>query len=492
MNGYNENITDRELRELLKSRLLKGGDDSLTQKLIDMEAQIAFGNTPHIVPSPARENQLMQSTGRSSLWIKLLKWIIPALIAIAGIVIFASIENDDKPQPAHQRISGPAPVNDEQPLTAIDTPDEDRPVITNKKSTPLVTGDSTAPQPSVQPYNADHSPELASKSRLPRYEHDEADAGNVPALTRKDIEENNRFKEKMLKQLIKKDSRQWIYIPMGSTKYKGDTVSVQSFYMSATEVTNKQYRTLLYDLLSQGRVDDYLEAVPDSSQWGKLYQALEPLTQHYHSHPAYDNYPVVNISREAAEMYCVWLSREAYSKLQADYGGGKSRASYQINDVRLPFDIEWAVAARGGKNSSPYPWGGPDIQNSKGCYLANFNIQKNTCKLKPVSECANSSAPSLTSAGAAMGGIGVTTAPVSSYNPDHYGLYNMSGNAAEMVQVFNKANPAEKRPGTKGGSWFSDCEHVKIEADDEHEGVVQPSPYIGFRPVMTFTGNGGR
>jgi formylglycine-generating enzyme required for sulfatase activity len=73
-----------------------------------------------------------------------------------------------------------------------------------------------------------------------------------------------------------------------------------------------------------------------------------------------------------------------------------------------------------------------------------------------------------------------TTTKVDAYNPNDYGLYNMSGNVAEMIWKF-KTNTA----GTKGGSWYSDVDHVKISAEDEYEGEIDASPFIGFRPVFT-------
>ena len=68
-----------------------------------------------------------------------------------------------------------------------------------------------------------------------------------------------------------------------------------------------------------------------------------------------------------------------------------------------------------------------------------------------------------------------TTAPVATYYPNDYGLFNMSGNVAEMLS----------EPGqTKGGSWRSSGYYIQIEVEDEYAGWEKPNPMIGFRYFM--------
>ena len=64
-------------------------------------------------------------------------------------------------------------------------------------------------------------------------------------------------------------------------------------------------------------------------------------------------------------------------------------------------------------------------------------------------------------------------APVDSYFPNGYGLYNMAGNAAEMVLDSNF---------TKGGSWKSKSSNLQIESREEWNKTA--NPFTGFRVVM--------
>jgi formylglycine-generating enzyme required for sulfatase activity len=277
-----------------------------------------------------------------------------------------------------------------------------------------------------------------------------------PKLTEEEIKTNNKQKKLMLKNLEKFDKKVYAYIPTGTFDYQGKQVSVQSFYMQKTEISNLEYRTFLFDLLIQGRKDEFLKARPDYKQWSILQkQENSPMEQHYFSHPAYDHFPVVNVSREGAEMYCVWLTKEMVISVE-----DKKKSEY--NDVRIPVREEWVMAASSGGTKYPYPWGGqPDRLIKDAQVYANYAQVKNT-----INEIANK--------------LDVTTS-VTAYLQNDYGLFNMSGNAAEMVYDDIKLKTA----GTAGGGWMSTADEIKIEALDKYSGITNPHPCIGFRVVMT-------
>ncbi len=92
-------------------------------------------------------------------------------------------------------------------------------------------------------------------------------------------------------------------------------VSVASFYMDRTEVSNLNYREYIYWL---GRVFDPTTdpnnqkiidgALPDTLCWRSELSYNEPLVEYYFRHPGFNNYPVVGVSWRQASDYCLWRS----------------------------------------------------------------------------------------------------------------------------------------------------------------------------------------
>lgn len=256
--------------------------------------------------------------------------------------------------------------------------------------------------------------------------------------------------DKFKKVSLKKVKGKYTYIPSGTLQHKDKVVSINPFYMMTTEVTNLDYREFLAHLEKEGRFDDLQIAQVNAS--GDVFYDT------YKSHSSYDDYPVLNISKAAARLYCNFLS-ETLSKNNVL---GKDVKKVK---VRLPLDTEWVHAAKGGREA-PYPWGGYYLKNAKGCYLANFkrigegNITKNskTGHFEIVDQ--DAVVPNL-------------PASTRSYFPNDFGLYNMSGNAAEMV---------ENEEIAMGGSWNSGGFDVKTTSFMNFD---EPSTEVGFRPVFT-------
>jgi formylglycine-generating enzyme required for sulfatase activity len=254
------------------------------------------------------------------------------------------------------------------------------------------------------------------------------------------------------------------YVPSGNVVIKGDTTSVQGFYMSQ-EITNFQYKEFLIDLKRNGELEKLKIAEIDTNLWNTaLAGQNNRYKDYYHSHPAYNHYPVVNISKEGAELYCDWLS-EKY----AETSGGELKLKF-----RIPTRVEWIRAARGSNHSNMYTWGGPQLRNSEGSYQANhlqleeWNLTFNTETGLPelVSREKRTHAPN-------QFDNADVTAPSTSYWPNEFGLYNMNGNVAEMISDGDQA---------VGGDWRSLGYDIRNESIKDFEGA---HPTVGFRVVAT-------
>jgi gliding motility-associated lipoprotein GldK len=226
---------------------------------------------------------------------------------------------------------------------------------------------------------------------------------------------------------------------------------------------------------------DVINVYPDTLAWihDFTYSYNEPLTMNYFWHPAYDDYPVVGISWKQATAFCIWRTQLLNDWLMA---GG----STIVNDFRLPTESEWEYAARGGLDLSPYPWGGPYIRNSRGCFLGNF---------KPMR-------------GNYIDDGGFHTVKITSYNPNDWGLYCMAGNVSEWTSnafdesAYNFAHDLNpdylydakdedpeilKRKVIRGGSW-KDVGYYLQTGTRTYEYQDTAKCYIGFRCVMTYLG----
>lgn len=251
------------------------------------------------------------------------------------------------------------------------------------------------------------------------------------------------------------------FIPSGSFQTADGAKTINAFYMLNHEVTNLEYKEFLYDLKKQGKDSLYQACYPDTLGWQQAGGYTTPLVKHYFSHPAYHNYPVVNVSAYGMEQFCKWLT----GKLQIMYGN-------QINEARLPSEDEWKYAAKGGLQLADYPWGGPYVQNAEGEYLANFQI------IGDHNLTAGENGPIVLSDSTYRPDLSIVdnaffTAVAESYTPNGYGLYNMSGNVAEYTSD-GKA---------RGGHWRSYGGDIRINSEITFE---KPNSYVGFRPVITY------
>lgn len=255
--------------------------------------------------------------------------------------------------------------------------------------------------------------------------------------------------------LLKVDALQdYVEIPAGEVQLASVTSHVQGFFIAKYEVSNRQYQEYLQALKEKGDLASLEAAQIKSDHWQKLNTAgnMEAL---YHTHSAFADFPVVNITLEGAQGYCQWLTEKVNQEAPSGY----------TVTFRLPSREEWIRAARGASNSS-YAWESPYLMNSEGLFLCNFkklgaeqihyNQESNTYEIVHLYDGPDAS----------------LTDKVGNYAPNTFGLYDMSGNVAEMISNTGLA---------VGGSFDASGYDVRVESTQAFQ---EASPLVGFRPVM--------
>ena len=261
--------------------------------------------------------------------------------------------------------------------------------------------------------------------------------------------------EKKLAQEIiwEKDNAKMVLIPAGSFEMGDITwhvsqpvhpVELDAFYMDVHEVTVGHFM----EFVDQSDYK-YGDRGDNAASWTFLDEVAE--------HSPGDEYPMIWVTWHDATAYAKWAGK------------------------RLPTEAEWEYAARGGLIGKRYPWGDDE---SVARDHANY---EGTGGKDQWSD---------------------TTAPVGSFRPNGYGLYDMLGNVSEWCSdlydpfYYSKSplkNPTGPSSGTKpwqsfrvlrGSSWFFSGGSVayrnKYNADrsDIRSLTSRTNGFVGFRCVM--------
>ena len=205
------------------------------------------------------------------------------------------------------------------------------------------------------------------------------------------------------------------------------------FLMGQSEVTFTEYDYAIWQIKQAGLTN--LE-FPTDEGWGRNQR------------------PVINVSWSQSQAYLYWLSQNNPQSLVC----------------RLPSESEWEYAARAGSTPKFY-WGNEPSRD-----YANFGKE----------ECCE---------GVAEGNDKwVNTAPVKSFKPNRWGLYDMSGNVYEWTKDFYHKNyegapidgsalesGSEASRVLRGGSWYVTSDDVRSAVRNFIDGGFN----VGFRVICS-------
>jgi formylglycine-generating enzyme required for sulfatase activity len=287
-----EEFYERLGRVVSKERLAAQNAERITVEKPEVEP---------LAPEPAEPIVRKKPAEQAWNWERL-RWPFAAVVLLALVIGLVVIRpgGDGKPTPT-LTTSAPvvaAPPRTETPTVTVTPTTRPKPTATPKPPTATVTPRPPTPTPTaLQP------PPSASLH----------DTWNRPA-----------------------DGMEMVYVPggtfqMGSTEGGADeqpvhSVTLDSFWIDQTEVTNAQYARCVAEGICSP------PARPSSAT-----------RDSYYGDSQYDDYPVMWVSWDDATTYCQWA-------------GG-----------RLPTEAEWEYAAR-GPDGHLYPWGNdPPDEN-----LANY------------------------------------------------------------------------------------------------------------------------
>lgn len=108
-------------------------------------------------------------------------------------------------------------------------------------------------------------------------------------------------------------------------------VTLTSFYMDKTPITNLDYTEYLYDLKANNELEAYNLAMPNQRVWAGKFKFNDPFIENYLFSPKFRFYPVVGVTWEQATKYCEWRTKVVANVIRRKLG---KKARRSINQDR--------------------------------------------------------------------------------------------------------------------------------------------------------------
>ncbi len=232
------------------------------------------------------------------------------------------------------------------------------------------------------------------------------------------------------------------------------------FWIFEHEITVKMFRNFINET-------NYQVGKGESGYGGRGYDVkmkkFFPSIKYTWENPGFEqteDHPVTEVDWPGAKKFCDWLTEKIGLK------------------VDLPSEDQWEYACRANSETA-YSFGNEREE------LAKYGNTADSSTLKEFPKISNNSMSTI-----ASNDQFIYTAPVKSFKPNAWGIYDMHGNVMEWCKdgaIGNFKKKSTEGRYNRGGSWFSpplECRSAYRSLDAQ----LRMTCVLGFRPVINESG----